>query len=99
MRGPEGFGGRGGHMGGPMGGPGGHGGHRGGPMGGHGGFGGGPHRGGFGGPPPPPRRPYGFGGRGRGPYRNPGCLGGCLTFVLGSGGIIALIVMALIAIF
>lgn len=56
-------------------------------------------------PPPPPHRGYGrYGGynryhRYRGPYGNPGCLGGCLTFILGSGGIIALIVLALCAIF
>lgn len=87
MRGPEGFGGPGrGYMGDPMG-----------RHGSYGGRGGGPR--GFGGPPPPPRRPYGFGGRGRGPYRNPGCLGGCLTFVLGGGAIIALIIMAIIAAF
>ena len=96
----------GGHMGGPGmgGGMGGH--HRGGP-GGQGGFGGRPHGGGFGGhggPPPPPHGGFGGGMFGRhrgyrGPYRNPGCLGGCLTFLLGSGGIIALIVLALCAIF
>lgn len=93
--------------GGPMGGPGMGGHHRGGP-GGHGGFGGHHHGGGFGGhggpPPPPPRRGYGGGMFGRyrryrGPYGNPGCLGGCLTFLLGSFGIIALIVLALCAIF
>lgn len=95
----------GGHMRGPGMGRG-MGGHRGGP-GGPGGFGGGP-RGGFGGhggPPPPPRGGFGGGMFGRGyrgyrrPYHNPGCLGGCLTFLLGSGGIIALIVLALSAIF
>lgn len=84
----------GGHMGGP--GMGGH--HRGGP----GGFGGGHYGGfrGYGGPPPPPHRGFaGYYGRPRGPRYNPGCLGGCLTFLMGSVGIIALIVLALGAIF
>lgn len=43
------------------------------------------HMGGHGGPPPPPHGGFGGGMFGRhrgyrGPYRNPGCLGGCLTF-------------------
>lgn len=72
------------------GGPGGPGGHMGGPMGG----GPGGPMGGFN--PPPPHHHYGF----RGPYyRRPGCLGGCLTMILGCGGIIALLVILIIAIF
>ncbi len=71
---------------GPMGGPGGRG-----PMGGPGGFGGG-----FGGgrgfmPPPPPRR--GFYGRGG------CCLPGCLMYIAGTVGIIALIVSAIASLF
>lgn len=72
------------------GGPGGPGGHMGGPMGG------GP-RGPMGGPPPPPHHHYGGWGF-RGPYYRSGCLGGCLTFILGSGGIIALLILLISAI-
>lgn len=105
MPGPGGMGGPGGH-GGRMGGPGGPGGHMGGPGGMRGPGGPGMHGGRpIGGPggPPPPRHGGGFGfgrfGGYRRPYRNPGCLGGCLTFILGAGGIIALMVFALAAIF
>ena len=95
-------------MPGPMGGPGRHGpgGHG---FGGHGPMGGGPggpmggHRGG---PPPHHHGGFvgfrGFGGyhrRPRGPYYRSGCLGGCLTLLLGCGGIIALIVLAIALIF
>lgn len=82
-------------------GPGGHhgpGGHMGGPHGHHG------HRGGFrghrGGPPPPPHHYGGFGGYNRYPHRRSGCcLGGCLTFLLGFGGIIGVIVLLIAMIF
>lgn len=91
----------GGHHGGPGGPRGPMGGHHGGPggprgpMGGHHGGPGGPH-GPMGGPPP--RHYGGFGGYRR-PYYRSGCLGGCLTLILGCGGIIALIVLLVASIF
>ena len=78
------------------------GGHRGGPGGHHGPMGG-PHRGPHrpmghhhGGPPPPPPHHGGFGGYRR-PYHT-GCLGGCLTLILGCGSFIALLVLAITSI-
>lgn len=47
---------------------------------------GGPGRMRPGGPPPPPPR------RGWGGYRRGGCLPGCLMYVVGAGGIIALLI-------
>lgn len=42
-------------------------------------------------PPPPPRRRWGG-------YRG-GCMPGCLMYILGTGGIIALLVMGITALF
>lgn len=42
-------------------------------------------------PPPPPRRGWG--------YRRGGCLPGCLMYVLGAGGVIALLVMGITSLF
>ena len=62
-----------------------------------------PGPGGHGGPRPGGyHRPGGFGyygGWGHRPYRYGGCLSGCLTFVLGAFGIVALIAMAIGMIF
>ena len=92
MPGPGGHGGPGGGHRGPGGG------HRpGGPMGGpRGPRPGGPRPGGY-------HRPggfghyggYGYGGGPHRPYHHGGCLSGCLTLVLGAGGIVALIAMAI----
>ncbi|MCD8364401.1 MAG: hypothetical protein LUC83_01015 [Clostridiales bacterium] len=82
MPGPGGPGGR------PGGGPGGPGGRPGGPGGGmHGGMHGGPGM-----PPPPP--PHGGWGR----YRRGCCMPGCLMYVLGAGGVIALLVAGIASI-
>lgn len=47
-------------------------------------------------PQPPPRRGWGWGG---GPRRTGCCMPGCLTIVLGAGGLVALLVMGLAALF
>lgn len=78
-------------------GPGGHGG----PMGGHSGGPRGP-MGGPGGPRrpmggPPPHHHYGLGWGYRRPYHS-GCLGGCLTLILGCGSIFTLILIAIFSI-
>lgn len=88
--------GPGGHGGGHMGGGRHGGGHRPGGMGGPGGMRGHGPGGMRGGPhPPPPRHGWGWGWG----YRRFGCLPGCFTLLLGSGGIIALLIAGLIAIF